>query len=70
MKKTKVIRYTSFTVGVVTLGCGVVFLFTENAVPSIVCLTIGVIASIFSFLPYPFLKEEENQQEEEDERFR
>ena len=69
MNKTKVIRYTSFTVGVVTLGCGVVFLFTENAIPSIVCLTIGVITSIFSFLPYPFLKEE-NQQEEEDERFR
>ena len=61
-KKTKIIRYTSFTIGMVSLSCGVVFLFASVLIPSIICLTLGVAAIIFSFLPYPFLKEEQNNE--------
>ena len=61
-KKTKIIRYTSFTVGVVLLACGMVFMFGGALVPGIVCLTLGVIVVIFSFLPYPFIKEEQNDE--------
>ena len=61
-KKTKIIRYTSFTIGMVSLSCGVVFLFAKAAIPALVCLTLGVIACIFAFLPYPFLKEDNNDE--------
>ena len=46
----------------VSLSCGVVFLFAKAAIPAIVCLTLGVIACIFAFLPYPFLKEDNNDE--------
>ena len=61
-KKTKIIRYTSFTIGMVLLSCGVVFLFMKVAIPSIACLTLGLVGCIFSFLPYPFLKEDNNDE--------
>ena len=62
-KKTKIIRYTSFTIGMVSLSCGVVFLIAKATIPAIVGLTLGVIACIFAFLPYPFLKEDNNDED-------
>ena len=64
-KKAKIIRYTSFTIGMVSLSCGVVFLFAKVVVPSIVCLTLAIAALIFAFLPYPFLKKEEYDEDPE-----
>lgn len=64
-KKTKIIRYTSFTIGMVSLSCGVVFLINEAAIPAIICLTLAVVALVFAFLPYPFLKEEQNNEDPE-----
>ena len=46
----------------VSFSCGVVFLFAKAIIPAIVCLTLGVIACIFAFLPYPFLKEDNNDE--------
>ena len=46
----------------VSLSCGVVFLFAKATIPAIVCLTLGVIGCIFAFLPYPFLKEDNNDE--------
>ena len=62
-KKTKIIRYTSFTIGMVSLSCGVVFLIAKATIPAIVGLTLGVIACIFAFLPYSFLKEDSNDED-------
>ena len=61
-KKTKIIRYSSFAVGMIALCCGVVFLFFSIIIPAIVCLTIAVATLIFAFLPYPFLKEQNSDE--------
>ena len=65
MKKEKIIRYVCFVVCLVALGMGVIFLITKNPIPSIVCLAIGVIAGVLFFIPYPFLKKEENDEDPE-----
>ena len=62
-RKAKIIRYTSFTIGMVCLSCGVVFLINQATIPAIVCLTIGVIGCVFAFVPYPFLKEDDNNED-------
>ena len=47
----------------VSLSCGVVFLLAKATIPAIVCLTLGFVACIFAFLPYPFLKEDKNDED-------
>ena len=65
MRKERIIRYVCFVVCIVALGMGVIFLITKNLIPSIVCLSIGVIAGILFFIPYPFSKKEENDEDPE-----
>lgn len=64
MRKERIIRYVCFVVCIVALGMGVIFLITKNLIPAIVCLSIGVIAGVLFFIPYPFLKKEEENDED------
>ena len=64
MRKEKIIRYTLFTIGVVLIGCGVVFLFTQNNILAIICLSLGIISGFLSFVPYPFLKKDKEDDED------
>ena len=63
MRKERTIRYTLFTIGIVLISCGVVFLFTKSFVAAAICLTIGVIIGFLAFVPYPFLKKEDNDED-------
>ena len=71
MRKERTIRYISFTIGMVSLSCGVVFLFAKVTIPAIVCLTLAVVAIFFAFVPYPWIKhDKENTDDDDYENFR
>ena len=56
MKKEQTFRYILLALSIILIGAGVVFLITNIALGAIICLTFGVVALFFAFVPYPWLK--------------
>ena len=63
MKKKELFRFISFGIFLATLIPGGIFLHLGIAIPSIACLTIAIISAFSALLPFPFLEEDGDKNE-------